>query len=78
MKSDEATMIEFISSFKKEFFTFKPEDIASPSSANNLQNYSSPSTIYKKATPIHIRGSLLFNNILFKNKLYIKVPFPKL
>ena len=69
MKSDEATMIEFISSFKKEFFTFKPEDIASPSSANNLQNYSSPSTIYKKATPIHIRGSLLFNNILFKNKL---------
>jgi hypothetical protein len=34
-----------------------------------VQKYKASSTIYAKGTPIHIRGALLFNHYVKKNKL---------
>jgi DNA polymerase elongation subunit (family B) len=69
MKDNETTLIQFIEKFKKEFFDMPVEDIAFPRSVNNLLEYSNSLTIYRKGTPIHVRGSLLFNHLLEKNKL---------
>jgi len=36
---------------------------------NGLKDYGSSTTIYKKGTPIHVRGALLFNHLLKQHKL---------
>ena len=69
MTKDESALIQFIDDFRKQFKKLRPEDIAYPRSCNNLKKYSSRTTIYKKSCPIHVRGSLLYNNLLKKNKL---------
>jgi len=69
MTSDNSSLIEFISIFKKEYLTLPVEDIAFPRGVNDLAKYSNNRTIYAKGTPIHVRGSLLFNDNLNKLKL---------
>jgi len=69
MNKDEATLIQFIEDFRKHFKTLPPEEIAYPRSCNNLKKYSSTKDIYLKGCPIHVRGALLYNNILKKKKL---------
>ena len=69
MTKDESALIQFIDDFRQKFKKLRPEDIAYPRSCNNLKKYSSKTTIYKKSCPIHVRGSLLYNNLLKKHKL---------
>lgn len=69
LTSDESTLQKFIANVEEQFMAMPPEDIAFPRSANNLNKYSSHSSIYTKGTPIAVRGSLLYNNILVKNNL---------
>ena len=69
MNKDEQALIQFIDDFRQKFKKLRPEDIAFPRSCNNLEKYSSRTTIYKKSCPIHVRGSLLYNNLLKKKKL---------
>jgi DNA polymerase elongation subunit (family B) len=69
MTKDENTVIEFIQSFKKEFMTLPFEDVAFPRGCKGISEYSDSKTIYKKATPIQVRGALLYNNLLKQKKL---------
>tara|TARA_B100000212_G_scaffold314688_1_gene268396 strand:- start:31 stop:858 length:828 start_codon:yes stop_codon:yes gene_type:complete len=69
MNKDEASLIEFIENFRNHFKKLSPEDIAYPRSCNNLKKYSSSKDIYQKSTPIHVKGALIYNNMLKKNKL---------
>jgi len=69
MTKDESALIEFIDDFRTKFRKLSPEEIAYPRSCNNLKKYSSRTTIYKKSCPIHVRGALLYNNLLKKKKL---------
>lgn len=64
MNADEETLQEFVAQFKEEFFKAPFEDVAFPRSANNLAKYSDPVTLYKKGTPIQVRGALLYNKLL--------------
>jgi hypothetical protein len=43
------------------------QDIAFPRSVNGMTKYASQNEIYIKATPMHVRGALLYNNFLKKN-----------
>ena len=64
---------QFIQDFKTEFKSLTPEKVAFPRSVSNITDWSDRSSIYKKGTPIHVRGSLLYNRQikLFKlNKKY--------
>ena len=69
MNKDESSLIQFIDEFRNHFRKLRPEQIAYPRSCNNLKKYSSSTDIYQKSTPIHVKGALLYNNLLKKNKL---------
>lgn len=58
-------IVEFLNDFKK----LSVEQIAFPRGMNGLKDYGSSTTIYKKGTPIHVRGALLFNHLLKQHKL---------
>ena len=65
----EDDVIDFIDKCRKEFKTLPAEDIAFPRTASDIRKYQTSSTIYAKGTPIHIRGALLFNYYVKKQKL---------
>lgn len=65
---------EFIANAREEFSKLSIEQIAFPRTANSLSDYSDPDTIYIKATPIQVRGCLLYNHYLKKNGLVSKYP----
>jgi DNA polymerase elongation subunit (family B) len=69
MTGTEEDVIDFIDKSRDEFKKLPPEDISFPRSASDVVKYKSSSTIYIKGTPIHIRGALLFNHYVKKNKL---------
>ena len=70
----EDDVIEFIADFRKEFRELPPEQIAFPRTASNVDKFYDSSTLYKKGTPIHVRGSLLYNHLIKQNKLETRYP----
>lgn len=64
MNKDQAALIEFVEQFRKDFMSLPFEDVAFPRGVNNMKEYANELTIYKKGTPIHVKGSLIFNNML--------------
>ena len=64
MNENQSNLIEFVENFRKEFMNLPFEDVAYPRGVNNLKEYANELTIYKKGTPIHVKGSLIFNNML--------------
>ena len=69
MNKDENALIKFIDEFRTHFKKLPPEEVAYPRSCNNLTKYSSTKDIFQKGCPIHVRGALLYNNLLNKSKL---------
>ena len=69
MSGTEEDVIDFIDKSREVFKKLPPEEIAFPRSVSDVEKYKSHSDIYSKGTPIHVRGSLLFNHHIKKNKL---------
>ena len=69
MSGTEDDVIDFIENARNKFKTLPPEQISFPRSASDVQKYKSSSDIYIKGTPIHVRGALLYNHYVKKNKL---------
>jgi DNA polymerase elongation subunit (family B) len=65
---------KFIKDFREEFKKLPPEDISFPRGMNGLRNYSDPVTLYKKGTPIHVKGAILYNHFLKQHDLTKKYP----
>ena len=74
MNGTEKDLLDFVSTFRNKFDTLPPEDIAFPRSVNGLRKYKASSTVYSKGTPLHVRGTLLYNFYISKNKLEYKYP----
>jgi len=72
MTSSEDDLIAFIANFKEEFKKLPYEQIAFPRSVRGLTTYYDSTTIYRKSTPIHVRGALIYNHMLKKNGLQNK------
>ena len=70
----EEELISFIDTFRNEFDSLPPEDIAFPRSVNGLRKFKASGTVYSKGTPLHVRGTLLYNFYIAKNKLQYKYP----
>jgi len=60
---------KFISNFKSEFSKLPPEAIAFPRGVSEVDKWKDRKDIYSKGTPIHVRGSLLYNYYLKQNNL---------
>jgi hypothetical protein len=69
MSGTEDEVIRFIDKCFQEFKSLQPEQIAFPRTASDIRKYSSHSGIYTKGTPIHVRGSLLFNHYIKEKNL---------
>lgn len=69
MEGSESDTQKFIADFKREFRTLPPESIAFPRGISDIKKFQDKQLIYKKATPIHVRGSLLYNHFLEKDGL---------
>ena len=74
MNDSEDALIKFVNDFKTQFKNLRPEDVAFPRSCNNLSKYVDNSNIYTKGTPIHVKGALIYNYYIEKNKLQRKYP----
>lgn len=61
MTGDESKTQNAIAIFKNHFKTLSADKIAFPRGVSDITSYSSRETIFKKGTPIHVRGSLLYN-----------------
>ena len=53
-----------IESFRTYFKTLSPDQIAFPRGITNLTQFKDKQTIYRKGTPIHARGGILYNKML--------------
>jgi DNA polymerase elongation subunit (family B) len=69
LTSDEETVIKFIDQFRNRFNTLEPEEIAFPRGVNGMDKYQDRNSIYKKSTPIAVKGSLIYNYYLDKLEL---------
>jgi DNA polymerase elongation subunit (family B) len=69
MNGTQEELHEFIKQFREEFLTLPFEDVAFPRGVKGMYKYIDKSIVYKKGTPIHVKGALIFNHILDKNKL---------
>jgi DNA polymerase elongation subunit (family B) len=74
MTGTETQVQDFIANFKDEFKRLPPEDISFPRGLNGLKTYSDSVTLYKKGTPIHVRGAILYNHNLKQRGLDKKYP----
>lgn len=59
-------LVEYVEDFRKKFYAMPFEDVAFPRGLSGLKDYRDKTEIYKKGTPIQVRGALLFNH-------YVKV-----
>jgi DNA polymerase elongation subunit (family B) len=67
--TDEKTVIDCIDEYRNVFKNLSFTNIAFPRSVRGLDKYKSSKDIYIKATPIHVRGVLLYNHFLKELKL---------
>ena len=69
ISGSESDTQSFIQEFKKDFKSLPAEKVAFPRSVSNITDWSDRKTVYKKGTPIHVRGSILYNKYLKDGKL---------
>ena len=64
MNEDEISLHAFIKNFREEFLTLPFQQVAFPRGIKGMQKYRDSAMIYKKGTPIQVKGALLYNNLL--------------
>ena len=69
MNGTEDELISLIEEKRKEWNALSPEEIGFPRTANNVDKYYDSTTLYKKGTPMHVRGALMFNHYLREKNL---------
>lgn len=67
-KSEDDTQ-QFIREFRTDFRRLPVEDISFPRGVSDVIKWADRHTVYKKGTPIHVRGAIVYNNAIKKNAL---------
>ena len=73
IETDEETVQSDIQNFKNVFSKASAEEVSFPRSVQNIRKWIDKETIYKKGTPIHVRGALMHNHLIDDKKLHKKV-----
>jgi len=74
MTGTEKDINDFIQNFREQFLKLSPEDIAYPRSVNGVKKFTGSTSMFKKGTPIHVKGSILYNHLLKEKRLQNKYP----
>ena len=74
INEDNDVLIDYIDRVKEDTKKEDCVNIAFPRGVNGLKKYKSVADIYSKGTPIHVRGALLYNHHVSRNKLTHKYP----
>lgn len=74
IRGTESEAQKFIEDFRNDFKSLPPEEISFPRGVNGLKQYSDSVMMYKKGTPIHVKGAILYNHYLKKMNLTKKYP----
>jgi DNA polymerase elongation subunit (family B) len=77
MNGNNEQLITFINQFREEFNTLPVEDICFPRGVNGLKKYECPVELFKKGTPIHVKGVIHFNRLIKKHNLEMTHPLVK-
>jgi DNA polymerase elongation subunit (family B) len=65
LTGDEKEMQKFVKDFENEFSALPPEDVAFPRGVSDVKKFTRRTAPgYAKGTPIHVRGSILFNQLV--------------
>lgn len=64
LNDSESKLQSYVSDFKSKFYSLPIEEISFPRGVNGIYKYQDSSMLYKKGTPIHVRGAIVFNNFL--------------
>jgi len=69
LTKDETTLRQFVADLEIKWHNLDPEDIAFPRGVNGIKEYASSDGIFKKGTPIHVRGALIYNHLVTSKDL---------
>ena len=69
MTATEKDVIDYITKMRIQYNELSAEEIAFPRTANNISKFRDPTTMYRKGTPFHIRGAIMFNHLLKDKEL---------
>lgn len=64
LRKDEQSLREYVAEVESKWNMLDPEDIAFPRGVNGVKEYSDSNSIFKKGTPIHVRGALIYNHLI--------------
>ena len=64
MNGTQPELIKFVEEFRTKFMSLPFEQVAFPRSVSKMDEYADPNTIYRKGTPIGVKGSLIFNDMI--------------
>jgi len=74
LDKDEDDVIAYIDRFREDFKKLPVEDISFPRGVNGIEKNADATNIYKKGTPIHVKGCLVYNHILQEKNLTKRYP----
>ena len=66
LEGDESDLQKFVADFYNEFKSLPAEEVSFPRGVSEMVKWSDKTSIYKKGTPIHVRGALLYNHHITK------------
>ena len=64
ISGSEAKTQDAIQAFKQYFSTLPPEKVSFPRGISDINKWVDRSNVYKKGTPIHVRGAILYNHLI--------------
>lgn len=92
MNEDQQALHKFVADFREKFMSAPLIDISFPRGINGMNEYADANTIFSKATPIAVKGALVYNHTIDRMNLtkkytkisdgdkikflYLKVPNP--
>lgn len=69
LNGSESELQRFVSDFYEEFTSLPAESVSFPRGVSELSKWIDRNTTYKKGTPIHVRGAIMYNKLLKDKKL---------
>ena len=64
MNGTQSDLVKFVEEFRAKFMELPFEDVAFPRGVKGLDFYADAASLYKKGTPIQVKGALIFNNLI--------------